>query len=571
MNKLLRVNLTESFLRSEALPEAYKFLGGRALTSRIVADEVNPLADPLGPHNRLVFAPGLLSGTTLSSSSRISVGAKSPLTGGIKEANAGGETGLYLAQAGYRAVVVEGARPAGDWVVLVVDADGNPRLEAAADLTGIGSFETAKRLFERYGRDAALALIGPTGEMRMSIAGIGNTDREGRPSRLAARGGLGAVMGAKGLKALVVLGDARHPLRAVDPELWKQSQKTYNQGLQTLPATKERYPTFGTAATLELVNKLGGLPTRNFARGQFEQVDKISGITMRETILERGGEGTPTHSCMAGCVIRCSNVFPDSKGREIASSMEFETNALFGSNMEIADFDWIARYTWLCNDLGSDTIETAGAIGVAMQAGVLPFGDAHGVAHLLDEEIRRGTPLGRILGGGAAHVGRTYGVREVPVVKGQTFAAYDPRAIKGNGVTYVTSPMGADHTAGNTIAAKTDQLDPAGKVALSRTVQIANMAMDMLGFCAFARGVSDLSPDAFEGFFAARLGENWNWSEVQALALDALKREVAFNRAAGLGRETDRLPEWMRETPLPPHQALFDVDEAELARIWDEE
>lgn len=570
MDRILRVNLTKGSCEAEPLPAEYRYLGGRGLTSRIVAAEVDPLADPLGPRNKLVFAPGLLSGTTLSSSNRISVGCKSPLTGGIKEANAGGETGLYLAQAGVRAIIVEGARPPGDWVVLVVSPNGEARLDPAGDLVGRGTYESAAMLYERYGRQAALAIIGPPGEMRMNIAGIANTDRDGRPARMNARGGVGAVMGSKGLKAVVVLGDARRPVQPRNTDLWRQSMAAYHKGIRTLPATAERYPLYGTAATLEVVNKLGGLPTRNFSSGQFEHADRISGLQMREIILARGGEGTPTHACMTGCAIRCSNVFPDAEGKEITASMEFETNCLLGANLDIADFDWIARFTKLCNDLGIDTIETGCAIGVAMQAGLLRWGDAEAVYRLLDEEVRHGTPLGRIIGGGAAVVGRVYGVREVPVVKGQALAAYDPRVIKGNGVTYVTSPMGADHTAGNTIGAKTDHLDPAGKVALSRAIQISTAAMDMLGFCAFARGVSELTPEAFEGLFSARFGEEWPWSRIQELALDVIRREVAFNRAAGLGPETDRLPEWMQETPLPPHQALFDVPAEEIARIWDE-
>lgn len=149
------------------------------------------------------------------------------------------------------------------------------------------------------------------------------------------------------------------------------------------------------------MNKLGGLPTRNFSAGRFELADQISGSHMRELILARGGEGMTTHSCMTGCAIRCSNVFPDADGKEVASSMEFETNGLLGSNLGIGDLDWIARFTFPCNDLGVDTIETGGALGVAMEAGLLEWGDAAAAERMLDVEIRRGTPMGRLIGSGA--------------------------------------------------------------------------------------------------------------------------------------------------------------------------
>lgn len=569
VDKLLRVNLSSGAMESAALPEAYRLLGGRSLTSRIVSDEVDPLSDPLGPRNKLVWAPGLLSGTTLSSSSRISVGGKSPLTGGIKEANAGGETGIYLAQAGYRAVVVEGEAAA--WQVLVIEADGSARLEdAPAETMGAGTSAIAASLFARYGQQAALAICGPAGEQGMLIAGVTNTDKERRASRLNARGGLGAVMGAKRLRALVVRGNLRRAPANAEPERWKDAAKAYVKALREHPSTARFYPDIGTAGVLELVNKLGGLPTRNFAAGQFEGAAKISGARMRELILERGGEGMTTHACMTGCAIRCSNVFADAQGKEIASSMEFETHGLFGSNLGIDDFDAIAHFTRLCNDLGVDTIETGGAIGIVMAAGLVQWGDAAAVMKLLDEDIRRGTPLGRIIGQGAGIAGKVLGVRRVPVVKNQTISAYDPRAIKGNGVTYCTTAMGADHTAGNTIAWRGDHLDPQGKVALSRTMQVASTLLDLFGFCNFARGLMETARAAFVELVNARLGSDLTWDDLERHAVELNRLEIDFNRRAGLGPATDRLPEWMTAEPLAPHNSLFDVPAEEMARIWDD-
>ncbi|HLN64418.1 MAG TPA: aldehyde ferredoxin oxidoreductase N-terminal domain-containing protein [Symbiobacteriaceae bacterium] len=566
MDRILRIDMTDRSWRAEPLPDAYCYLGGRSLTSRMVIDEVDPLCDPLGPNNKLILAPGLLSGTVLSSSSRVSAGAKSPLTGGIKESNAGGQTGMRMAQLGYRAVVLEGMPEAGaGWFTIVVDDQG-ARFESADDLTGLGTYEAAGRLFEQYGKKAALQLIGPTGERLMNLAGICNTDPEGRPSRLNARGGLGAVMGSKRVKAIVYLDCGYKPVKADDDALWKAAAKAYTTELRTQPATKERYPQFGTAGTLEFVNKVGGLPIRNFSRGQDPETDRISGIQMREVILERGGQ--TTHSCMTGCAIQCSNVFVDEQGKEMASSMEFETNGLLGSNLEIFDFDWIARFTHQCNDLGVDTIETGGVMGVAAEGGLIPFGDPEAVMQAFGE-IRRGTPAGRLLGLGAGLCGKALGVRRVPVVKNQTISAYDPRAVKGNGVTYCTTAMGADHTAGNTIGARTDHLNPSDKVAISRELQIHCLLLDAFGFCSFARGIMATTPDTFTELAAARFGRPFTTAELRAHAVEMLRAEVAWNRRAGLGKETDRLPEWMRLEPLPPHNALFDVSEDEIDAIWE--
>lgn len=567
MEYILRMNMTTRTHAFEPVPDQYRFLGGRALTSRIVSDEVDPTCDPLGPGNKLVLAPGLLSGTVVSSSSRISAGAKSPLTGGIKEANAGGNTGWRLAQNGVRAVVVEGQTPRDEWYIAIVSKD-SCSFEPAGDLIGLGNYEAAACLFERFGKKSALALIGPAGEQLMNVAGISNTDPEGRPSRICARGGLGAVMGSKGLKAIVVLDPGPNIAPEIlDLPMWREQTKPYSKALKESPGIA-RFRNIGTAGTLEVVNKLGGLPIRNFSRGQDEASEAITGIHMVEVMKERGG--APSHSCMTGCAIQCSNVWADAEGKEVVSSMEFETNTLLGSNLEIFDFDAIARFTRVCNDLGIDTIETGGAIGVAMQGGLLRFGDVEGVLGLF-RQIGEGTVLGKLIGAGAVTVGRVLGVREVPAVKGQAMAAYDPRAIKGNGVTYATSPMGADHTAGNTIGVKMDHLDPQGKVAVSRELQVISTILDIFGFCNFSRAVyATGSDEQIRGLFAARFGVKVTDDEVRQMAVETIRREIAFNRAAGLGPATDRVPEWMRTQGLPPHNAVFDVPDEELDRIWAE-
>ena len=240
-----RVNVASQTLRREPAPETYERLGGRGLLAQILVDEVDATCDPLGPANKLIFAPGLLVGHMLSSCDRISVGGKSPLTGGMKESNAGGRTGLQLTHLGIKALILEG-EPAdpGLWV-LRIDADG-AQFEPAGDLAGLGVYETARRLYERYGPKVAMALIGPGGEMRLSAAGIQNLDKDRVPSRINARGGLGAVMAAKGLKAIVIdaSGGAKPPI--ADPAAFRAAQKAYNQALMAVPQTKS-YADYGTA------------------------------------------------------------------------------------------------------------------------------------------------------------------------------------------------------------------------------------------------------------------------------------------------------------------------------------
>lgn len=565
MERILRIDMTTGSISVSPLPEEYRTLGGRSLTSRIVCDEVDPTCDPLGPRNKLVFSPGLLSGTVLSSSSRISVGCKSPLTGGIKEANSGGQSGLKMAMLGYRGLIVEG-QPAEGWWILIVDKDGG-RLERADEHADLLTPELASRLFDRFGKKVGLSLIGPTGQRLMNLAGICNTDPELRPSRLNARGGVGAVMGSKGLLAIIWNEPGYQAVKALDDALWKSAGRAYLTELRSQPATAERFPKFGTAGTLEVVNRLGGLPIRNFSRGQDAATESITGLRMREVILERGG--LTTHSCMTGCAIQCSNVYVDKDGNEMASSMEFETNGLMGANLEIFDLDEIARFTKWCNDLGIDTIETGGALGVAMEAGMIPWGDSGAVLKAL-EEIRTGSPLGRLLGLGAGLCGKALGVRRVPVVRNQTISAYDPRAIKGNGVTYCTSAMGADHTAGNTIALQVDHLDPKGKVEASRSIQITATLLDVFGFCNFARGVYNAKADAFADLYEARLGEKTTPEAMAKYAADVNRWEIDFNVRAGLPK-VEPLQEWMRDEPLAPHQAHFDISVEEMERIWDED
>jgi aldehyde:ferredoxin oxidoreductase len=565
--KVWRINTRTKKLAIESPPDNWIPLGGRGLLARIMLDEVDPTCAPLGPNNKLIFAPGLLVGHRLSSCDRISIGGKSPLTGGVKEANAGGSTGLQLTYLGIKALILEDMPPDDEWQLIHLSSNGI-RFEAANELAGLGVYDTALRLLERFGEKVAIALIGPGGEMGLASAGIQNLDKDGVPSRIAARGGLGALMGSKRIKAIVIdSADGQKP-HIADTSAFRAAQKDFNKALMAHPQTQS-YTDFGTSAMTNLCNTLGAMPTRNFSSGQFAAAEKISGEHLRQLLLSRGGPSETTHACMAGCTIRCSNVFGSENGDVIVSPLEYETIGLMGSNLDIDNLDDIARLNWEVNDLGLDSIEIGAALGVAANAGLLSFGDAARALELL-REIRAGSPLGRILGNGPVTTGRVFNVERVPAVKGQAISAYDPRVIKGTGVTYATSPQGADHTCGLTIRAKVDHHDPTIQIDLSRNAQFSMAGYDTLGACVFAGFGFAATPLTIRDLLQARYGRPFSDNILQDLGRETIRLEREFNHRAGFTPADDRLPEWMTREPLPPHNTVFDVPDKDLDHIFDE-
>jgi aldehyde:ferredoxin oxidoreductase len=564
--KVWRINTRTRIVEISEVPANWERLGGRGLIARILNDELNPNCDPLGPDNKLIFAPGLLVGHRLSSCDRISIGGKSPLTGGVKEANAGGSTGLHLTHIGCSALILED-QPKDSNLTVIYLSTQECRFDDASHLEGKGVYETAASLVEEYGPEVAIALIGPAGEMKLKAAGIQNLDQDRVPSRIAARGGLGAVMGSKGIKALVIDSRDGSPPDIADLEGFRKAQKTYNKALLDHPQTKV-YADYGTAAMARMSHSFGALPTRNFSKGNFECIDEISAETMRDQLLKRGGESNTTHACMVGCAIRCSNVYADESGINVVSPLEYETIGLMGSNLGIDNLDMIANLNWQVNDLGLDSIEIGAALGVAAEAGKMEFRNGAQALELMDE-IRTGTSLGRILGNGAVSAGEAFNVERVPAVKGQAMSAYDPRAIKGTGVTYATSPQGADHTCGLTIRAKIDHLDPDIQVDISRKAQINAAGYDTLGVCAFAGFGFGAAPETIPALLNARYGWEVSGNILQKLGRETLSLERKFNKAAGFGLADDRLPEWMTREKLPPHNAVFDVPNADLDKVFD--
>lgn len=576
MEKILRINMgAEGGPKATVEPLGdYAGLGGRAMTTAVVYKEVDPLCHPLGPENKLVFSPGLMAGSAAATSGRISVGCKSPLTGTIKEANAGGTGGQYMARLGYAAIILEGERKSDDLYTIVIKASG-VSFEKCNEYKMLSNYSLVDKLHDKYGDAPCFITIGTAGEMRMGNSTICFTDPEGRPTRHAGRGGVGAVMGAKGVKVIVVDPADTKVRQPKNSDAFKAANKAFVEGLRKHPVTGEGLPTYGTNVLVNILNEAGGLPTQNFKTGRFDRANKICAETMVEIQKKRGGN--PTHGCHRGCVIKCSGICVDEKGDFVSKQPEYETVWGHGANCNIDDLDAIILMDRLEDDYGLDTIETGATLGVAMEAGIIPWGDVQGAINLV-HEMGKGTPLGRILGAGTATTARCYGLERAPVVKGQAMPAYDPRAVKGVGVTYATTTQGADHTAGYAVATNIlniggtrDPLKAEGQAELSRNLQIATAALDATGYCLFiAFAILDQS-DTFQAMvdsINAMYDLNMNGDDVVALGQNILRQERAFNEAAGFTKAHDRLPLYFKREALAPHNVKWDVSDEDLDSVY---
>jgi aldehyde:ferredoxin oxidoreductase len=567
MKKILRINLAKKEFSLSALPELYLNLGGRGLTSRLIAEEVPPGCDPLGDDNKLVFAAGVLAGTALPNSGRLSIGAKSPLTGTIKESNAGGSAAQKMARLGIQAIVLEGR--AEEPLAIRIDKEG-VTFASANNLNLLGNLACIAHCRQHYGDGAAVISIGPAGEMLLKASAISVSSPDFQP-RMAGRGGLAAVMGAKRVKMVVIDDSEGAPVPIKEQALFKASLKSFSEGLLAHPLIGG-LKLFGTPILVGMINEMGALPTKNFSQGQFAAADKISGESLAELIKSRPN-GETAHRCMNGCVISCSNVVTDREGNTVVSGLEYETLALIGANCMISDLDLIARMNAACNDIGVDTMDIGGAIAVAMEAGILPWGDGVQALELV-EAIGKGTETGKILGNGCRYAAEKFGIKRIPVVKGQCLAGYDPRVLKGTGVTYATSTMGADHTCGNALPSPANPAyNPSaatGQGPVSQFLQRYFAAIDSLGLCLFAALPPLDMPELQKHLIdcvSAVLDESLDDQYLLRLGAMVLEEEQKFNTAAGFGREHDRLPEFFCKEPLLPGGNTFDVPEEELDMV----
>ena len=577
MNKFIRVDMTAQKVTTGEVPAKYAGLGGRALTSNFVLDEVKPTCHALGKNNKIIFAPGLLSGTTAPNSGRISVGAKSPLTGTIKESNAGGTFSQKMAKMGIKALVIEGMPADDKYYIIKIDMNGVTIDEAPAEIIGgCGNYKAIEVLSAKYGKKVGIALAGPAGEHRLPSANISFKDPDGN-MRSAGRGGLGAVLGSKKVKALVIDDTGAGAVPIADPEKFRAASKVFAKALLDHPVAGQGLAAYGTDVLVNILNEAGGLPAKNFTAGRIDHNDNISGETLNATITERGGEGKVSHGCHAGCIIRCSQWYPDKQGKYITSGFEYETIWGLGADAGIKDLDDIAYIDRAMDDIGIDSIETSVAVATAMEGGLLPWGDGKAVLEAV-KQIAVPTPLGRILGSGTAVVGKVCGLFRTPVVKDQAIPAYDPRPVKGIGLTYATTPMGADHTAGYCISgnilkvgADIDPLKKDGQIEYSRAMQIGTASVDSTGMCLFVYfGIAD-NPGGYQALIDminAQYGISLTATDVDNLGASVLKVERAFNKAAGFSNAHDRLPEFFEYEPCPPHNVVWDFTPEEIDEVY---
>jgi aldehyde:ferredoxin oxidoreductase len=531
--------------------------GGRYHIAKTLLELGAATADPLSPANPLIFSAGPFAGSSFSNANRTSVGCKSPLTGGVKEANGGGTFGYAMGQLKIAGVTLHGASP--DWVVLHFKKDGTIDFDDATPYLGKGNFEANRMLLARYGKKIATALCGPVGEYQGLLGGIAFTDKDLRPSRLAARGGVGAVMGSKKVKAIVLDMDKIPPFS--DPKKVNASIKDYSKMLLADGIVTNFYQPLGTMGMADVQNQMGGLPVRNFSAGQLADASKGETFKMGGQFiapLNTGRGGEQTHACMPGCVIQCSNVYVDASGKEIVSPVEYETLGLLGSNCGLTDPDDLAGLNEICNDMGVDTIETGAMLAVLMEAGLGRFGDAKFMAETL-REIMRGTPNGRIWAQGTARVGEHYKVRRVPVIKKQAISAYDPRVVEATGISMMATAQGADHTAGNLPRLKTRDMDLNALLEQSLIAQTNCAATDSLGLCIFGRSVTEPNTEFIANAINGALGTNLAKDFFSALGRETLKLEREFNRRAGFTEQDDELPAFFYTEPLAPtnHIARF--------------
>lgn len=571
--KFIRVDMTRKSINVEEVPEKYFDLGGRGLTSVLVNDEVPPKCNPLGPENKLIVAPGLLSGINVINTSRISVGTKSPLTGTIKEANGGGTIGNSIGRLGIKAIIIEGQASKGDLYALKIEEKGNAELIPVQELKGLGTYATVEKMHERYGKEYSVMCIGQAGEYLLGSASIQCSDTEGRPCRAAARGGVGAVMGSKGLKAILVHQRGKADSEIADREVFQRGGKAWAKAILEHPFTGQLMPTLGTASLVAPLNAVGAFPSYNATSGTFDKWENITGEKMAEMLKGRGGQ--VGHAGCAQCATRCSNIFVDKAGKYVTSSLEYETIFSLGGMIGNGDLDMIAKLDNLCDDIGLDTINTGVSLAIAMDAGYRPWGAESAIEML--GEIRKGSEIGMILGNGPVGIGKYFNHHRVPAIKGQSIAAFDPRGVQGYGVMYAKSTQGADHTIGpvlgQNLASFGGELNPyrpEGQVDAVRASMIGVAAVDSLGICLLASFAMTL-PEGAQGIFdaiAAKLGKPFGADDLTKLGVRVLRAEREFNLKAGFTNKDDRLPKFFYDEPLPPHNTKFLVTDEDMDTLY---
>ena len=569
----LFINIAEPQIVKKPIPEAFREYGGRSyvtnyLMGMVMTGKMDPKCDPLGPQNPLIFCNGIFSGTSFSTDHRLSVGGKSPLTGTIKESSSGGTVAKYMADHGLRSVTVHGLPTDGKLRYIHIKPDGSAVLEDADEYAYMGNYEFGDAMRALYGKDVAIASIGPAGVRKMKAASIQVTEfGEGYPSRAAARGGLGALMGAKGIKALVIeKAITRYKVEYANEELFKKSVAAINK-LMLENGQKSHYHKVGTISIIDGTARNGILPVENFSgKMMYDAPEHVGSVPFLTNNAQRGGcNGKP---CQQGCVVQCSNVYNDKDGNYLTSGLEYETVALFGPNCKIKDLDKIAALDRMCDDIGLDTIEMGDAAAIAMEVGKIEWGDAEAVMALLND-VKEGRDFGCIFGNGCEAVGLALGCEHIPTVKHQSLSGYDPRNTKGTGITYAKSPQGADHTVSCTVG-----YTSFGDYPRDTALYVSNKLMVAITFsdsmmCLFAFSQISSRLDLLLGMYVGLFGGEMDITRITiGLGVKVLLTEVKFNELAGFEIKDDRLPKFFYEEMHQGTGEVFDIDDKELDSIF---
>jgi len=551
MNAILRVDLNTGKVRRETPDRSLleQYLGGRGLGVRMLFEELDKGIDPLGPENKLIFSVGPLTATSSPTSGRMSVSTKSPLTGTILDANTGGSWGPRLKGAGFDALVVEGI--AEEPSILVLDED-DAGLQNGEAYWGKGVHGTTESLAKYEGGNYKVACIGPAGENRVLMASI-MFDKTGNGGRggVAARGGIGAVMGSKRLKAILVRGSKK--VDVADPESLKFFVAETRKKLKESPITSRALPEFGTDVLMNVINAHGMLPVRNFQEGFSEYADQVSGETLTEKILRK-------RSACFGCPIGCGRKTATS--RASGDGPEYETTFALGPECGVFDISSVAEANYLCNDYGLDTISTGVTIGCAMelhQRGIikekLEFGDGEAVKSLIPQIANR-EGLGEALAQGSKRFSERYGASQYSMnVKGLELPAYDPRGAQGMALAYATSNRGGCHLRGYMIGWEVlgvpkliDRFNWSGKADLLVREQDLYATMDSLIVCKFVG--YNVNQEYLARLLKAVTGIAYDQEEIMRIGERIYTLERAFNAREGFGRADDTLPERFLKEPL---------------------
>ncbi len=565
MWETIRVNFKNKTAERSPVKKEYHGIGGKSMVAQFLTDEVNPKCDPLGDENKLIFCSGIFAGTKLTTAHRMSIGAKSPLTRGIKESNVGGDFVFQMSKHGIKSIILEDLPEDDQWSVLYIGSNGEGVLHSADGFVGLNTYELFDKLRDKYGKDVSITGIGSAGERLYRIASVMVSEfKTGYPCRAAGRGGLGAVMGSKKLKAVVMAKPAEpYELEYANKEAFDSACLAYNKALAQNVGLKGLME-IGTIVNIDSTSKNAIMPTRNFS-GEFSKVaNTVTSDVFMDNVAKRGGSAK--QPCQPGCVIHCSNHYYGKDGKYLTGALEYETVVLCGPNLDIGDYDTIAQIDRMCDEMGVDTMDTGAAIGVCMDHGLLEFGDAKGTLDLV-QQMMDGTDFGRILGDGCEATGLHIGAKRIPTVKRQAIAAYDPRMAKGTGVTYATSPMGADHTAGLTAAVPMDGTSKAAQLVLAQKLgNVMTLADSCLCIFAGLGGAANM-PLLFQMYGALTGIEPTPENFFMKLTIGTLKLEKDFNRAAGFTDDDDRLPEFFSTERSPATGAVFDIEHEDLLTV----